>query len=421
VNVSNQRFHDETGTGPLTNPNGAQPKGRRSYTASWFDPIGRTIASADYGTNGGAALIRPETVPQRSDIVLVSSQRYAANGESNASIDPMGVDTRWVNDAAGRRVRLIEAACDGKSTCAPKVPNSYNDGERISEYAYTADGQLARLTLVNAVTGNQVTRWVYGTTLTDSGEARRDLLRAKIYPESDDEAAPLNNGLDGVYNRIEYTYNRQGNIVTMKDPNETVHAYAFDLLGRQVADAVTVLGTGVDGAVRRIATAYEVRGMVLKVTSYDAASAGDVVNEVAYAYDGFGQLTEDAQAHDGAVDGSTPKVLYAHADGATGNTSRRVSMTYPDGRVILWSYGSEGEMDDVLSRVHSLTVDGEEHALVSYTYVGAARFVKIVYPEPEIELSYIKAVDQPIGDAGDPYTGYDRFGRTVDMKWQDEE
>lgn len=37
VNVSNQRFHDETGTGPLTNPNGAQPKGRRSYTASWFD------------------------------------------------------------------------------------------------------------------------------------------------------------------------------------------------------------------------------------------------------------------------------------------------------------------------------------------------------------------------------------------------
>ena len=78
-------------------------------------------------------------------------------------------------------------------------------------------------------------------------------------------------------------------------------------------------------------------------------------------------------------------------------------------------------MDDVLSRVHSLTVDGEEHALVSYTYVGAARFVKIVYPEPEIELSYIKAVDQPIGDAGDPYTGYDRFGRTVDMKWQDEE
>ena len=271
------------------------------------------------------------------------------------------------------------------------------------------------------MTGNQVTRWVYGTTLTDSGVARRDLLRAKIYPESDDEAAPLNNGLDGVYNRIEYTYNRQGNIVTMKDPNETVHAYAFDLLGRQVADAVTVLGTGVDGAVRRIATAYEVRGMVLKVTSYDAASAGDVVNEVAYAYDGFGQLTEDAQAHDGAVDGSTPKVLYAHADGATGNTSRRVSMTYPDGRVILWSYGSEGEMDDVLSRVHSLTVDGEEHALVSYTYVGAARFVKIVYPEPEIELSYIKAVDQPIGDAGDPYTGYDRFGRTVDMKWQDEE
>ena len=79
VNVTNQRFHDATGTGPLNGPNGTQPKGRRSYTASWFDPIGRTIAFADYGTNGGAALIRPESVPERSDIVLVSSQRYAAN------------------------------------------------------------------------------------------------------------------------------------------------------------------------------------------------------------------------------------------------------------------------------------------------------------------------------------------------------
>ncbi len=74
-----------------------------------------------------------------------------------------------------------------------------------------------------------------------------------------------------------------------------------------------------------------------------------------------------------------------------------------------------------LGRMQILTVEGEGHALVSYTYVGAARFVKIVYPEPEIELSYIKGPTQPLGDSGDPYTGYDRFGRTVDMKWQDEE
>ncbi|MDF1812730.1 MAG: hypothetical protein P1V20_10965 [Verrucomicrobiales bacterium] len=44
--------------------------------------------------------------------------------------------------------------------------------------------------------------------------------------------------------------------------------------------------------------------------------------------------------------------------------------------------------------------------------------MKIAYPEPEIELSYIKGSNDPQRDSGDPYTGYDRFGRTVDMKWQ---
>jgi hypothetical protein len=25
---------------------------------------------------------------------------------------------------------------------------------------------------------------------------------------------------------------------------------------------------------------------------------------------------------------------------------------------------------------------------------------------------------EPVGDAGDPYNGYDRFGRTQDIRWQ---
>ncbi len=48
------------------------------HTASWFDPIGRPVATADYGTNGGAVVDRPDTVTLRSDTVLVSSTRYAA-------------------------------------------------------------------------------------------------------------------------------------------------------------------------------------------------------------------------------------------------------------------------------------------------------------------------------------------------------
>ncbi len=41
----------------------------------------------------------------------------------------------------------------------------------------------------------------------------------------------------------------------------------------------------------------------------------------------------------------------------------------------------------------------------------------MLYPEPAVNLTYIKTASQPLGDAGDQYTGFDRFGRTVDMRW----
>ncbi|HIC89127.1 MAG TPA: hypothetical protein EYP04_06965, partial [Anaerolineae bacterium] len=69
----------------------------------------------------------------------------------------------------------------------------------------------------NPTTGDQVTTYVYGTPLAASAVARADALRAEIYPDSDDTADPLGDGPDGVYDRIEYTYNRQGERVAKKD------------------------------------------------------------------------------------------------------------------------------------------------------------------------------------------------------------
>jgi hypothetical protein len=54
-------------------------------------------------------------------------------------------------------------------------------------------------------------------------------------------------------------------------------------------------GGVIDGAVRRIEQGYEVRGMVQTVTSYSAASGGTVVNDVAFTYNDFAQLTIEQQ------------------------------------------------------------------------------------------------------------------------------
>ena len=126
---------------------------------------------------------------------------------------------------------------------------------------------------------------------------------------------------------------------------------------------------------------------------------------------------EDKQEHTGAVDVNTPAVQYGYEDGSRANTVRRTSMTYPDGRILNYTYGTGGEANDRLSRVGALQIEGEGLDACTYTFVGAARYVKIAYPQPSVELSYFKPTTAPNGDAGDKYSGYDRFGRTVDMRW----
>jgi RHS repeat-associated protein len=402
LTTQRQRFDDATGTGPLQNVQ-SQPKARVSYSGNWPDGIGRPRAAANFGTNGGAALVRPDVAPARSDTVLVTTNHYKDDGDANAIIDPEGLETRWENDDRGRRITLIKNFLEG---CPEK--------SQISEYVWHPSGQLQQLTLVNGDTGNQVTKWIFGTTLEDSTIASNNLLRTKIYPESEDRPV----GPDGVYAQLQYTYNRQGQKVTFIDADGTEHDYAYDQLGRLISDAVPTLGPGLDDSILRIERAYEVRGMLQAISSYSAASGGTVVNESAFAYDAFRNLITDQQSHSGAVvTSTTPQVGYSYADGSA-NTVRRTSTIYPNGQALNVQYGAANSADDHLNRVTALQLASESNTLVAYTYVGLAWQVLVGYAGPAVEMTYIQQSGEPVGDAGDPYNGYDRFGRTVDIRWQ---
>jgi RHS repeat-associated protein len=197
-----------------------------------------------------------------------------------------------------------------------------------------------------------------------------------------------------------------------------VHAYQYNKAGAIIEDAVTELADGLNGDVRRIAYSYDNRGLTSQVNSYDVVSGGSVVNEVVMEYDAFMQLSADKQSHEGSVDGSTPQVGYAYETGGTKNSIRRVSTTYPtSSRVVEVEYGAANSMDDHLGRVSALQVTGETDELVNYAYCGRAWQVRVGYPAPGVELKYRQLSGERPGDAGDPYTGYDRFGRTVDMPW----
>ncbi len=404
LTTARQRFHDATGTGTLQGPSGLEPLARVTYVAQWADPIGRQRVQADYGTNGGAELVRPAVAPAPSDTVLVSRTDYAQDGQPAQTVAPDGVVTRTQKDRLGRQIKLIE-------NFVADAAETDSGANRTTEYVYAPDGGLSRLIVKNIMTGDQVTRWDYGTTLEDSGVARTDLLRSKMYPG---DVAP-----DGTILRsMSYTYDRQGRNTGTTDANSTEHAFDLDKLGRILEDRVVTLGTSIDGAVRRISRAYDARGLVSSITSHDdpTVGAGSVVNQVVNEYDAFGQLTADIQSHSGAADGSTPRVSYSYADGSA-NTTRRTSITYPSGKVIYISYGDADSIDDRLDRMAATQIAGESDTLATFEWAGAGRFLRLGMPQPGLELTYHKPDDEPVGDSGDPYSGYDRFGRTVDMRW----
>ncbi len=260
---------------------------------------------------------------------------------------------------------------------------------------------MKTLTAKNSSTGDQVTKYVYGTTTSDSGVARNDLLRAVIYPDSDDTEI-LGNGSDGTYDRVEIKYNRLGQLIERKDQNTTVHAYDYDKLGRATQDRVTAFGTGVDNAIKRISRTYEMRGMLAKLASYDHATAGQgaVLNDVQESYNTFGQLTTEHQQHDAAVNTSTsPKVQYGYADGSSSfNQIRATTLTYPNARAITYDYGTGGGMNDggdELGRLH----------LPRWRQRCADRL-----PQPQVRLDLW-------GGTSGTYGGLDNFGRVTDQKW----
>ena len=132
----------------IVNGNGAEVNSRFQSTASWFDGFGRAIATANYGTNGGTALVRPATVPARSDNVLVSETRYdAATGRAFRTIDPAGKDHRTFVDALGRTVRTV-ANFTGTGTVSAANP----DQNVTVEMTYHPSGQIATLTAKNPET-----------------------------------------------------------------------------------------------------------------------------------------------------------------------------------------------------------------------------------------------------------------------------
>lgn len=406
-----ERYHNAPAsqTGPLGSP-ALTPNARLTYTTTYPDGIGRTSADVEYGTAGGSGFTRSATIPATSDTVLVSRQAFDPAGELQDTTDPAGKVTRTNRDAAKRTVEIIDnyVASPGtpstSTACSPP-----DDTNQTVRFTYTPDSNRKTITAVNADTGDQVTQYIYGTTLASSGIATSHLLSQEIFPDS-----------TGPADRITHTYNRQSEETSLTDQNGSVRQFDRDALARPTQDRVTTLGAGVDRSVRRIERAYDVWGNLARITSLDNAivGSGSVVNEVTFAFNDFNQSIDSGQSHDGAViPGTTPSVSMAYADGS-GNTIRPASITYPNGRTITRDYGTTGSITDKMNQVSSL-IDDDSTVLAVYERLGQNTIVQQTSAQPDLRYTLISPTLATDPDTGDIYAGLDRFGRVKDVRWRD--
>ncbi len=377
---------------------------RTSYVASYFDGADRLTCTVDVGTNGGSSYTRPSSVPSRSDTVLVTSQVYNNAGWVSDVIDPRGIDNQTLYDALGRTTQTIQNYTGSGPTTS---------SDQTTAYTYDGDNHTLTVTVDLPSSAIQETQYVYGvSTSAGSYINSNGLLATTEYPDPSTGSPSTS-----TTQQEAYTYNALGQVLTYKDRNGTVHAYTYDVLGRPTRDTITTLGSGVDGSVRRIDTAYDTQGNAYLVTSYSDTAGTTVVNQVETKYNGLGQLTNDYQAHSGTANTSTtPQVQYAYSLMAGGaNNSRLTSITYPNGKVLTYNYNSgtgyAANIDNNISRLSSISDStGTVEAL---TYLGLSTVVKQV--DGPIQLTYIGT---GTGDAGDQYTGLDRFGRIAEQLWQ---
>jgi RHS repeat-associated protein len=314
--------------------------------------------------------------------------------------DPRGIVTKTDYDSLGRTARTVENFI---------AFNPSNSADKTTEYTYDGDGNQLTLKADEPSGASETTQFVYGVTTGSGGSTvnSNDILAATQYPDP-------TTGNPSSSQQETYTVDALGERLTYSDRNGNVHTYVYDVLGRQTSDQVTTLGSGVDNTVLRIDTAYDTADRPYLYTSYSTTAGTTIVNQVEDLYNGLGQLITEYQSHTGAVNtNTTPNVQYTYVDLAGGaNNSRLTSMTYPNGRQITYNYNTG--LDSTISRLSSIS--DSSATLESYKYLGLHTVVERDHPQPGVNLTYIDP-NGSTGDAGDKYTGLDRFGRVVDQRW----
>jgi RHS repeat-associated protein len=424
-----RHFGDKTTTGALDTDSdlslvdysGSKIKGRAQITTMFYDDLDRPIATASYGTNNLSNYDRDSavsTVPTRSATILVNSSEFNGDGTLRRSIDPKGLIAETTYDAARRKTKEVRNYVDG----TPGNSGSDDGSDQTVLYTYV-DGLMTSMTADLPTGTDQTTTYTYGvTTSVGSLLHSNRLLYSVQYPDS-----------AGGSDLVKFGYNRLGQQIKVTDQSGNVIETDYDLAGREAARRATTIDSAFDSFVQRIEMAYTDRGQVATVTQRGGTSGSSTVrDQVAYDYDGWGNVSTFTQDVDSLIDGLNSQTGSGRDEFILTNTyelggvnpstgapygdvpsmNRKLTAAYAD-RTIANVYN--GAIEDALSRVSDVTVQigaGSAVPVATYGYLGTSQLVYTGMGQPDLTNTVVDT-----SGATPTYPGLDRFGRIIQNTW----
>jgi len=469
--TTRRRVPDFTGTGDLDQSAvSGVPAAVVTYAGYDYDSALRRTHTVNFGTNtsadvfqsGGTEPTWPPSTPLTPPVTtgdyansLVSESKFNVRGLPSVMTDPAGKHTHLLYDDLSRRIATVEniqlptsggftdsniswSSSGGRWQVTAGLDKDHADQNRVTSFVHDGMGHTVKQVAhypdpSSSAEKVQVTEYVYGVDTTTSPVSllsSYDLLREVHYPdESSGEA-----GTTSAY-KVVYSYNALGELRTVTDQNQTVHIYYRDDTGRVTRDEATVAGgSPIDDTVDKIDVFYDDLGRLDTAKSLDSTT---VVNAVQFTYTPLWQVEHVYQDPDGDLTfsggtptGTTKAVSYSYATSTSGNYSRLSALAYPDGSNAPYEYGSSGGINDRISRVWRLNLDGltgasSNDTLAEYTYVGLDMPAVVDLATADVQLDRTFSHEGKRYSAGKTtqtagtYPGWDRFGRVKRQAWID--
>jgi RHS repeat-associated protein len=335
-----------------------------------YDDKGRSTGSIRY--KGCTVSIAPDgtsTVSVLGTKIYQTSTEYDTKGRVKSSTDAYGNVTTYEYDSLDRQIKvkqsnglITETVYNSKGQVWKTIIKSGSD-VRTTEYKYDIYGNIEETiqpdgTKISAEYNNK------GQKISETNQ----LGQTRTF-EYDDNGQLIKvtllqvNGESPIY---EYTYDAQGNQLTIKDPNGNVTSFTYDVNGNQLTrtlpdnDSIETFEYDSRGRVVR-ETSFEGVVTTYKYDAYDRLESKTFLNKDGitetwtYTYDALGRVSEINQ------NGRITKTTYD----AQGRTA---SIETPEGK-ITYTYNEFGQQT-------SVQTDNDEPTLYSYDNFGRLKTVE---------------------------------------------